>query len=234
MKNTDIIATVAHDLQTPLTALKAQLCLMTRERQCTKEIRLCNELIDCMSAMIHDILAFARSRSTFSRAGRRVFSLSESINNVLEYVDVIARAYRIRLITNINPNITVRGNQERIEEALLNILSNSMKYLEKSGVRVIAVSLKNANNTCIIEVRDTGIGIPEEELPHIFTRFYRTTLATRHAAGSGLGLAISKNIIEAHKGTIDIESAVGKGTRVTIRLPITKTPPKGHGAKTKK
>lgn len=228
----DLITTVAHDLQTPLTALKAQLCLMTKEKQCDKELRACHNLIDCMSAMIHDILAFARSQAHPTRASRRVFSLSDASENVLEYVDAIARAYKIRLISHIEQDVMIRGSQDRIEEVLLNVLSNSMKYLERSGVRVITVSLKKSRTDCKLTVRDTGIGIPQDELPHVFTRFYRTTLAERHASGSGLGLAISKNIVEAHKGTIGISSSLGKGTTVTIRLPLIKNKKK-HGTKKK-
>lgn len=218
----ELITTVAHDLQTPLTALKAQLCLMTQERQCDKELRTCHDLIDCMSAMIHDILAFARSGAKPSRATRRAFCLSDSVNTTLEYVGAIAQAYRIRMISRIESGVMVRGVQERVEEALLNILSNSMKYLERSGLRVITVSLKRSGDSCVLIIKDTGIGIPADELPHVFTRFYRTTSAARHASGSGLGLAISKNIIEAHKGTVAIKSSVGKGTSVEIRLPIIK------------
>lgn len=219
-KHTELMATVAHDLQTPLSALKANICLMTRDKSCDKEIRACHDLIDCMSAMIHDILAFARSHNPRQLASRRVFSISTSVDTVLEYVEAIAQAYKITLISRIQPGIMVRGSQERIEEALLNIISNSMKYLEKSGIRVITLSLKRIGNECIIVVKDTGIGIPKEELPHVFTRFYRTTLATRHATGSGLGLAITKNIVEAHKGLIAIASTEGKGTQVEIRLPV--------------
>lgn len=221
-RNTDLIATVAHDLQTPLAALKAHIFCITKNTPPCKDTRTCNDLIDCMSAMIHDLLAYARSATHPTHAPRRVFSMSDHVANVLEYVDAIARSYKIRLIVHIEQDITVRGVPERIEEALLNVLSNSMKYLETSGVRVITVSLTAHEKTCHLIIKDTGIGIPANELPHIFTRFYRTTLATRHASGSGLGLAITKNIIEAHKGDISIESIVNKGTTVTIHMPLHK------------
>lgn len=215
----NLVYDVAHDLQTPLTALKAQLSLITKTRR-ANEIKACNEIIDSMSSMVSDLLAYARSGTGFERANQTLFDLSARIGEALEYVETVAVSCNVKIIKNIEQNVMINGVPQKIDEALLNLVSNSIKYLTRSGRRDISISLRTYGTSCALSVEDTGIGIPADELQHVFTRFYRTRPATQHAPGSGLGLAITKKIVEMHGGTISIKSAEGIGTNVTIVLPI--------------
>ena len=118
--------------------------------------------------------------------------------------------------------INLEMDRGRIEQVMLNILGNSIKYTEEKGR--IDVDIISGLNCVQIVISDNGVGIPEEDLAHVFERFYRVDKArTGNTGGTGLGLAISKQIVDAHGGTIGIESKVGRGTTVTVNLPISKT-----------
>lgn len=214
----NLVYDVAHDLQTPLTALKAQLSLITKARQ-TNNLKVCHEIIDSMSSMVSDLLAYARSGTGFETANRERFDLSVRMMEALDYVETVASACHVKIKKDIEPEIVIDGIPGKIDEAFLNLVSNSMKYLRGSGPREVSITLCARDGECVLSVEDTGIGIPADELQHVFTRFYRTRPATRHASGSGLGLAITKKIVELHGGTIAIESAEGIGTKVRITLP---------------
>lgn len=216
---TNLVYDVAHDLQTPLTALKAHLSLITTTRR-SDEIRTCHEIIDSMSSMVSDLLAYARSGTGCEVTNRKRFDLSAHVIETIDYIETVARSCRVKVTTDIKPGIIVEGIPGKIDEAFLNLVSNSMKYLTASGPREITIRLATIGKSCCLSVEDTGIGISADELQYVFSRFYRTRPATRHASGSGLGLAITKKIVEMHSGRVSIESTEGVGTRVNIMLPI--------------
>lgn len=218
-ESTNLVYDVAHDLQTPLTALKAQLSLITKTRR-SDEIKACHEIIDSMSSMVSDLLTYARSGTGFETINQKQFDLSARIIEALDYVETVARSCRVKITTDIQPAIIIDGVPGKIDEMFLNLVSNSMKYLTVSGARNISISLTRTGKNCCLSVEDTGIGIPKDELEHVFTRFYRTRPATQHASGSGLGLAITKKIVDLHGGQISIESTEGVGTKVTIIVPV--------------
>jgi two-component system sensor histidine kinase VicK len=118
--------------------------------------------------------------------------------------------------------LSIEMDRDRIEQVLLNILGNAIKYTEEKGR--IDVDIIPGQNCVQIVISDNGLGIPEEDLSRVFERFYRVDKArSGKTGGTGLGLAISKQIVEAHDGTINIESKLGRGTSVTVSLPIVKT-----------
>lgn len=113
----------------------------------------------------------------------------------------------------------IEGDKSRIEQVILNIVSNAVRYTPEGGR--IVISAKKAEDKVDIKVEDNGIGVPEEDLPHIFERFYRVDKArSRSMGGTGLGLAISREIVVRHGGTITIQSQLGRGTAVTVTLPV--------------
>lgn len=117
-----------------------------------------------------------------------------------------------------SPNIEYYGDQDKIGQAIINLISNSIKYSEENSLIHIFLDVKN--NETIIHIKDYGIGIPKENLKYIFERFYRVDKSRdKSTGGFGIGLAITKEIVESHRGIIKIESKVGKGTEVTISLP---------------
>lgn len=122
------------------------------------------------------------------------------------------------LIYKCEKNITVQIDQKRFEQVMINLLDNALKYSDEGSV--VSIEARAEKNSIVIIVSDDGIGIPEEDLHHIFERFYRVDKSrSRTSGGTGLGLAIVKEIVEAHGGTVYAASEYGKGTNVVITLP---------------
>ena len=112
----------------------------------------------------------------------------------------------------------VDGDQERIEQVIMNIVSNAIKYTADGGIITMTAGISGKN--VFVKISDNGVGIPEKDLPNLFERFYRVDKArSRATGGTGLGLSIAKEILNQHKGDIRIESVYGEGTDVTITLP---------------
>jgi len=115
--------------------------------------------------------------------------------------------------------VTVKGDKRLVKQLLLNLVDNAINYTPAGGG--ITLSLEKTQPSALILIEDSGIGIPQESLPHIFDRFYRVDKAkSREIGGSGLGLSICKWIAEAHGGTIEVSSRLGYGTKVSVRLPL--------------
>ena len=112
----------------------------------------------------------------------------------------------------------VQGDYERLERAIANVIKNAIQNTPPGGA--VTLKLMRSSEEAALLVTDTGIGISPEHLPHVFERFYRVDPARGQGGGAGLGLSICKSIVESHGGTVAIESRVGSGTQVTIRLPI--------------
>jgi signal transduction histidine kinase len=131
----------------------------------------------------------------------------------------LAEVKEIHLRTEGNGAARVRGDAARLREVFFNLLDNGIKYTSKGGE--VEVKIGQTGSEAIVTVRDTGIGIPAEHLPHVFDRFYRVDKArSRAEGGTGLGLSIAQSTIVAHGGRIELTSAPDKGTTCTVRLPV--------------
>ena len=122
--------------------------------------------------------------------------------------------------TEIEQAIVVNGAEDKVARAILNVIDNAIKFTP-SG-KSVTISLRKKGDEAVLQIKDTGIGIPKKDLPHIFERFYRGSKVAK-TIGSGLGLAIAKGIIVAHHGSIAVTSEVGRGTIVTIYLSLSKS-----------
>jgi signal transduction histidine kinase len=132
----------------------------------------------------------------------------------------MAQHKAISLSFEAAPNLPpVLADSRQMERVLINLVSNALKYTQPSGA--IHVSVSHEANTVIVAVRDNGMGISAEHLPHIFERFYRSEAAIRTTEGTGLGLAIVKEIVEKHSGTVEVESTPGEGSIFRVLLPVT-------------
>jgi len=147
------------------------------------------------------------------------FSFKDTLSEALAYIASKAKDKDISVNSNLEPTIDrIRGSKEYIQETLTNLLANSIKYTPRNGK--IEVRVSDKGNSILIEVSDTGIGIPKDELPRIFEEFYRASNAKEtERDGTGLGLSIVKQIVERHKGKIWVESEEGRRTTFSIRLP---------------
>lgn len=154
-----------------------------------------------------------------SQAPRGQVDLIKLVEDTLPTFEPECRALRLALrkdITLTTPPI--EGNALHLQRVLENLLSNALKFTPEGGT--ITVRLMHEGEQVVLQVEDTGIGIPEEALGRIFERFYQVADVGRKYGGSGLGLALVKEVVQAHHGTVEVESAVGRGTCFTVRLPI--------------
>lgn len=178
-------------------------------------------LIDArrQSKTLNNILDLAWSESNSSHDDKKEKNLSQLLEELQDIVIKLAKPKEIRVEKTIEKNVLVAsaGTKDKLARALLNILENAVKYTPRKGR--IQILLNKEHNHAKIQVSDTGIGITEKDLPHIFERFYRGS-STDKTLGTGLGLAITQSIIQSHQGKIQVKSNPGKGTTVIIVLPI--------------
>ncbi len=225
----EFVANVSHELRTPLTTVKSYaetLSYMTEDENvdmgvCKPFLKIINDETDRMTRLVKDLLLLSRLDYSLKDMPREDFDISEMIKSLVERLSMSTREKKQTLVYEPTNTLPIyNGSPDRIEQVLINVVTNAIKYTPQNG-RILITSMY-MYNSITIKVIDNGIGIPEENLQHIFERFYRVDKArSREMGGTGLGLAIAKEIIEAHDGTIEIKSKSGVGTEVIINLPTT-------------
>jgi heavy metal sensor kinase len=215
---------VSHELRTPITAIRGQLevALFTAEtpEQYRESIINAMEDIEKLSSIVRALLLLSQAESGQVVLQKTPLDLAEVVTDLVDQFQIPAEEKDVRLTAEIEPCAPVEADHTQIERLLSNLLSNAVKYTPKGGsVRVIVGPAREPGWTKI-SVEDTGVGIPAENLPHIFDRFYRVRNAQTSAIqGLGLGLSFVAWIVEAHGGRIDVASNSGDGTRFTVLLP---------------
>lgn len=220
------ITDVAHELKTPSATLQSGIEIVLSKDRTKEEYKeaLREALIDAQrqSKTLSNILDLAWSESNSSNGDKKEINLSQLLEELQDIVIKLAKPKEIRVEKTIEKNVLVSstGTKDKLARALLNILENAVKYTPRKGK--IQILLKKEHNHAKIQVSDTGIGITEKDLPHIFERFYRGA-TTDKTLGTGLGLAITQSIIHSHQGKVHVKSIPGKGTTITIVLPLINT-----------
>ena len=221
----EFVANVSHELRTPITNVRSYaetLVDAAGELPPETEKRFLNVILgesDRMTKIVQDLLALSRFDAGEMQFHMAAFDLVESAVSVYEAMrlDVEKHGIDLHLALPAAP-LRVNGDRARIEQVLINIMTNAVRYTPEGGS--VTMELVPADAMAEVLVRDTGIGIPEEDLPHIFDRFYRVDKArSRAMGGTGLGLSIAYEIVKRHSGQIRIESKLGEGTTVHICLP---------------
>ncbi len=224
----EFVANVSHELRTPLTNVKSYsetLLEAAEEGSMEKNFLgvICGEA-DRMTRLVRDLLML--SQLDYGNALRKApFSLPDLAESVVQRLRLEADKRSLTFtFDNKAPEMPpVNGDKDRIEQVLVNVVSNAIKYTPEHGM--VHVECAARLTEAIVTVTDTGIGIPEADLPRIFERFYRVDKArSRKMGGTGLGLAIAREIVAAHGGRITIKSGKGRGTVVRVLLPIYGTP----------
>ncbi len=220
----DFIANVSHELRTPLagiigyseTLLDGALEDLKNNRHFVEVIR-ANAVR--LNSIASDLLVLSELESGVDSPEPDLISIRGVLETALVTVEVEARLREVRLIREEIENVYVSGNRLRLEQAILNLMANAIKFNRAGGeVRVRAGHTPNGQVAIVIS--DTGVGIPSEDLPRIFERFYRVDKArSRQVGGTGLGLSIVKHVAERMKGAINVESQLGKGSTFTLLLP---------------
>ncbi|MDR0357297.1 MAG: cell wall metabolism sensor histidine kinase WalK [Clostridiales Family XIII bacterium] len=223
----DFVANVSHELKTPLTSIKGYTETLleggAEDAETAKEfLEIINSETDRMNRLVKDLLQLSRLDTKQQKWYKEESDIVALVRTAVKKIDMFAKSKRqhVNLIFDRDLSIMLNMDRDRIEQVALNILSNSIKYTQEGGR--IDVDVFRKGDEVKIVVMDNGIGIPEKELSRVFERFFRVdrSRSSRSMGGTGLGLAISKQIIEEHKGSIDIESILGKGTMVVVALPL--------------
>ena len=221
----DVLSVVSHDLGNPLAAIR--LCaaaLLEAPPSDVKEQRHLIQAIgnsaDWMSKLIQDLLDVSTIEVGRLSVERRTEQVGPIVKQALAMVGPQAKQRGVALKASVGNDVpAVHGDAARLIQVLTNLLGNSLKYTERGGS--VTVSAVSQGEEVILCVRDTGSGIPAEQLPRIFERYY-TRKRGANKSGSGLGLAIARGIVEAHGGRIWVESEVGQGTAFLLALPAVK------------
>lgn len=227
LTQTRFVNDAAHDLRTPLSALRSELEITLRQRRSEKEyiqaLKGCLTEAEYMGSLTDNLLALARFDSGLQMEIEHAISLGPLLQRVNLEIGELAEQNQVSVIMNLEKDVRVDCDQLAIERLLKNLLHNAIHYTPVGGL--IELLLRDRNDSggrggAEITISDTGIGINSEDLPHIFERFYRSDGARRRdGGGSGLGLSICQSIVKNHGGTIDIQSERGRGTRVMTWLP---------------
>jgi two-component system OmpR family sensor kinase len=214
------VADAAHELRSPLTALKLQLQLTERIQAEPQRSQALNKLHERLNRAIHlveQMLLLARQEATLEPATRQLSSIQTLVMQAVQSQQSFAQQQHIRLETHLEANeITLAVNASSIEMMLRNLIENALKHTPAGGV--VRVSVHNEFDAITLRVLDTGCGIEPAERKHVFGRFYRA--ANNQHSGTGLGLAIVKSIAEQHHASIFLnDSPLGQGLLVEVRLP---------------
>jgi heavy metal sensor kinase len=214
-------ADASHELRTPLATLSAEtewaLARPRSPEQYRQSLLTCQRATARMERLVTRLLTLARADHDAIDLDRTAVSLDAIVLDAVSLVEPLALHKRVTIATRLDA-VGVDGDRERLTELVTNLCANAVEY-NRGGGRV-AVELWIENGEACLRVRDTGVGISEDDLPRIFERFYRPDRArNRQAGGTGLGLAIAKWIVEAHGGRISCESCLGVGTDMLVRLP---------------
>lgn len=216
-------ADASHELRTPLALIRAnaEMMLLRGEHLDDENAELVQEIIretDHLNRMVGDLLTLARADSEMLELRIAPMDLGSLVEEVHDDLQRIAEARDIQGTISVNGPVTVAGDEVRLRQLLLILIDNALKYTDPGGE--VHVSLSRVDNRARLVVQDTGIGIPPQDVPHIFERFYRVDRAREHeSGGTGLGLAIARWIVQAHHGTIKVESELSKGTKFQVELP---------------
>jgi signal transduction histidine kinase len=220
----EFIQNVSHELRTPLAIARGYIDLLDsgdlgelKDDQ-RDVIAILSRRVQMLTRMVDDLTAVLEAERT--DVVREPVDLTEVVQRLM--VDFAGSAYQagLTLATDIQPNLPpVIGNPTHIQRVLDNLVGNALKFTPRGGVITIRLCFEGYYN--LMEVSDTGIGIPKDQLSRVFDRFYQVDgSTTRRFGGTGLGLALVREIVETHRGTVSVSSEVGKGTKFQVRLPV--------------
>ena len=219
----ELIGNISHDLRTPITGIKAMVETLQDTALNDKQTALdfltrINGEVDRLTQMVTELTELSHIETGRAELRRVTTNLNYLIEEVAAQMNPLAKSRTITLTTELNPNIpAIKVDRDRIRQTLTNLVHNAIKFNHPGGKVIISTNYNNEST--IVSVSDTGMGISKEDLPHIFERFYKADKA-RSQGGSGLGLAIAKHTIQAHGGNISVKSEEGKGSTFSFTLPI--------------
>ena len=223
----ELIGNISHDLRTPIAGIKAMVETLQDTAIDDKQVALdfltrINGEVDRLTQMVTELTELSHIETGKAELRRVPTNLNYLIEEVVGQMRPQAESKPVTITTDFNSNLPViKVDKDRIRQTLTNLVHNAIKFNNPGGKVTITTTFDN--ESAIVSMSDTGIGISKEDLPHIFERFYKADKA-RSQGGSGLGLAIAKHTIQAHGGNISVKSEEGKGTTITFDLPLNTKP----------
>ena len=208
----ELSAHLAHEIKTPLTSISGCMQMLQHEQNISPEMKTLIELALKETRRLDSLIS---SFLSYARPGKRKerINLSELVKEIVESFKQTIRANQIKISLDLQPETWIKGNKEELKRVFLNLLTNAQQAMPKGGK--IKIKISTEDDKAVIEIKDTGPGIPPEVQEHLFEPFFTTK-----PEGSGLGLAIVHKIITEHEGRIEVESEKGKGATFRIYLPL--------------
>jgi two-component system, OmpR family, phosphate regulon sensor histidine kinase PhoR len=223
----DFVANVSHELRTPLSILRGYLeTLLDEPDQPPGELRRILEIMERhskrLNALVEDVLSLARLESPGIELNRSEVDLPELLHGIMRDWEKRFATKQLKSHLNFPGNLPrLPADETRLQELIYNLLDNAVKYSKPGGT--VSLRAELADESVRISVKDQGLGIPPNDLPRIFERFYRADKSrSSEQSGTGLGLSIVKHIAQLHGGTVEAESELGKGTTISVVLPISR------------
>lgn len=222
-KQNEFVQNASHELRTPLTIIKTKLELLLEQPESkiidkAEDINISLNETRRLTKLVKDLMLLARADSNQEVIEKEEVDLDKWISKTIEPYIEISNMQGKNMVLKLNYGKTIKIDINKIHQLFIIVLDNAIKYTEKNDN--ITVSTYEKDNKCVIEIIDTGIGISDESIEHIFERFYREDKArSRESGGSGLGLSIADYIVNLHGGTIKAEHNNTKGTKIIIKLP---------------
>ena len=218
------VSNASHELKTPLATIKILVESMIYQDDMPAELRQeflgdINKEIDRLSSVVGDLLTLVHIDSHKLRLRRELMVFSETVRETVARLAPLAKKRGQTLSADIQDGCEMFADPGKLAQVCYNIIENAIKYTPDGGS--VTIRLRRAGRDAVLEISDTGVGIPEEDLPHVFDRFYRVDKArSRDTGGTGLGLSIVQQIIRLHAGSVTVQSVRGEGTTFTVQLPV--------------
>jgi signal transduction histidine kinase len=214
---------IAHDLKSPLTRIRgaAEIALTAGQSAADFENTAASIIEECdnLLRMINTMLMISKTEAGVEKPARDPLDLSDLMRKVCELFEITIEDKGLHLTCNIPDGVPVQGDARMLQRLFSNLMDNAVKYTAAGGAITVSVSADGRGNV-VIAVEDNGIGISDQDLPHIFERFYRSD-ASRSETGAGLGLSLARAIARVHGGDITVASRAGEGSIFTVTLPQT-------------
>ncbi len=220
----EFVSNVSHELKTPLTSMKVLADSLLIQEDVPAELYKefmgdLSEEIERENKIINDLLSLVKMDKTANTLNIKSENMNTLIEKILKRLRPIAATRNIELVFESFRPVTAEVDEMKLSLAITNLVENAIKYNKENGW--VHVSLNADHKNCHIEVADSGIGIPQEAVEHVFERFYRVDKShSREIGGTGLGLAITRSAVVMHRGAIRVYSQVGAGTTFTVRIPL--------------
>ena len=218
----DLIANVSHDLKTPLTMIKAyaekvkDISYKDKEKM-DKDLGIIIDESDRLNNLVNDLLSMSRIESSMDKLNITTYSIKDEINEVLRRYDMVQEKEGYKIIFDMKDDIQVLADKDKINQVLYNLINNAIEHTGDD--LTVKIKVENKRDTCLVSITDSGKGIPKEEIPLVWNKYYtKKKNHKRNTVGTGIGLSIVKGILEEHKVEYGIDSKVGKYTTFYFEL----------------